>query len=205
MNRKVEIFIDTFGKAIRREAGNSKKLCCYLSGGYDSRCILAVMLNTGLQPITVTSTGGMTGKEDVDIAKKIAKRFNLSHEVLDIPKYDHEIEIQEKIAHRFDKVFNGAFMTEYLNMCSVRNLNLGYMWTCLYKHIPLTYELLRIQNNIVFPMLLQDVKVAFRQVPLRFRRNCILQIHIIKRFQPELLEFPFTKLYIPLNPLFWRK
>lgn len=74
-----------FARVVRR-----KKVALNLSGGYDSRCILGLMLNNGINKSDLKCiTFGHSDSEDITITSKIRDTLNIKLElILDIKNYD---------------------------------------------------------------------------------------------------------------------
>ncbi|WP_216901282.1 asparagine synthase C-terminal domain-containing protein [Synechococcus sp. CCY 9618] len=80
--------VDALNNAMAGLAGETPYLS--LSGGFDSRVILASMLHLGLRPHLIT-----TGREeatDVQVARRMAQRFGLPHQLI-------SLDLEEFFAH----------------------------------------------------------------------------------------------------------
>jgi len=84
---------------VARLAGNQPYLS--LSGGFDSRVILSSMLKQGIQPHLITM--GTDECSDVSVARAIAKRFGLRHDLV-------RIELDDFLSHgpEISSVTNGT-------------------------------------------------------------------------------------------------
>ena len=78
----VDAAIDQIADALRHALARSPgRPQLQLTGGKDSRLVLAVAMLTGLAHEFTTTTGGPPGLEDRRVAAAIAERFGLDHEV----------------------------------------------------------------------------------------------------------------------------
>jgi len=72
--------VDALNDAVLRLAGKTPYLS--LSGGFDSRVILASMLRQGLRPHLITM--GREEATDVQVARRMAQRFDLPHQLISL-------------------------------------------------------------------------------------------------------------------------
>jgi asparagine synthase (glutamine-hydrolysing) len=72
--------VDALNDAVLRLAGETPYLS--LSGGFDSRVILASMLRQGLRPHLITM--GREEATDVQVARRMAERFDLPHQLISL-------------------------------------------------------------------------------------------------------------------------
>jgi asparagine synthase (glutamine-hydrolysing) len=80
--------VDALNASVRRLAGDHPHLS--LSGGFDSRVILASMLHLGLRPHLITM--GREDATDVQVARRMAQRFDLPHHLI-------SLDLEEFFAH----------------------------------------------------------------------------------------------------------
>ena len=146
-------FIEVFGKAIEKRAKG--RVCCYLSGGHDTRAILSVLLylDNEFDVATGYSPDGRTSKEDLEIAKKIVAKFGLNHIIVECKREEERPRLMREATREYDAVFSGVLMSEYLNIWNLHNINRGYQKASLYGHIPGIYSALKENNNLCVPML----------------------------------------------------
>ncbi|MEA5401137.1 asparagine synthase-related protein, partial [Synechococcus sp. BA-124 BA4] len=91
--------VDALNDAVLRLAGDNPYLS--LSGGFDSRVILASMLRQGLRPHLITM--GREEATDVQVARRMAERFDLPHQLI-------SLELDDVFAHArtISSVTNGT-------------------------------------------------------------------------------------------------
>ena len=91
--------VEALNAAVLRLAGNNPHLS--LSGGFDSRVILASMLHQGLRPHLITM--GREEATDVQVARYMARRFDLPHQLINL-------DLEEFFAHapRISSLTNGT-------------------------------------------------------------------------------------------------
>ncbi|WP_216913046.1 MULTISPECIES: asparagine synthase C-terminal domain-containing protein [unclassified Synechococcus] len=91
--------VDALNASVLRLAGDNPYLS--LSGGFDSRVILASMLRQGLRPHLITM--GREEATDVQVARRMAQRFDLPHRLI-------SLELDDVFAHAptISSVTNGT-------------------------------------------------------------------------------------------------
>lgn len=107
-----------------------------LSGGLDSRAILGALLDAGLKDKIVAITYGMPGSLDFDIAKVVARKMNVYHEVIDLTKIGLTQEMLEKTIEEgadwkylFDAFYNHLIYKKFGNNAVYWNGFLGRTYT----------------------------------------------------------------------------
>jgi asparagine synthase (glutamine-hydrolysing) len=80
--------VEALNASVARLAGDHPYLS--LSGGFDSRVILASMLHLGLRPHLITM--GREDATDVQVARRMARRFDLPHQLI-------SLDLEEFFAH----------------------------------------------------------------------------------------------------------
>lgn len=92
----LKLFGDKFKKAIINQYATTKKNCVPLSGGLDSRAILAVLLELTEASNINTYTFGTPETYDYELGCEIAKKYGTNHEKIPIDR--HIFSIDELIA-----------------------------------------------------------------------------------------------------------
>lgn len=128
--------------AARRIGSLFRRPVCDLTGGYDSRAVVAAFLSAGLRPSTTVS--GPTGSPDVAISRLIANQAGLTHVHLerneealfelagdalvltdgecDLMEYARTLMVHRTLSERFGISLNGCF----------GELARGYWWELLF-------------------------------------------------------------------------
>jgi len=131
-----ENIIESFKRTIEKEVSNADTVALQLSGGKDSRTLLALMYDMGIRPVCLTYSYDDTNPELI-IAKSICKKLGLKHKYLKIdPKmYTDKSSIKAIIQTtmgnpnfntmmlfyglrkklEYDVIFNGNLMTEIMD------------------------------------------------------------------------------------------
>jgi asparagine synthase (glutamine-hydrolysing) len=90
--RPIELLVDDLGrlweKSIERRIKKGKKFIIPLSGGFDSRAILAATLNCSSKDDIITYTFGDKGSYDYEIGKMIAQKTGVRNIPLGVEKKD---------------------------------------------------------------------------------------------------------------------
>lgn len=128
--------IDSLKNAINNKCKKNSSIALQLSGGKDSRTLVALMADLGLHPICLTYSYDKTNTEFL-VAKKICKKLNLEHIFIKIKPQmyinDNEAKEITNITHGnpsfyslslfyamrekldYDIIFNGNLMTEIMD------------------------------------------------------------------------------------------
>ncbi len=199
-NNKINNFIDVFERNIIRRTKDMDRIACHLTGGHDSRAILSILLKNKLKVECITGISPEmkihpNARYDPLIAHNISKKYDLEHHFIRRGGFLGQRTHWYCSSQKFDVVFSGAMMGNYLNKMNLYNLKLTYQRGILYKHINLVYELMKISPNLCYPIIEKEILDCCRNIPLKYKHNSIIQDEIIKRSFPELLDMPFTKSY----------
>lgn len=142
--------------AVRKIASGGQRIVCDLTGGYDSRALVAVLLGAGVDFSTTVS--GAPDSADVRVSCELAQLTGLPHEVqapgealgirhlndaltltdgeYDVVEYARILQTHRRLMQRFDISLNGSF----------GEVARGYWWELLFPHTgaraPLHAELL---------------------------------------------------------------
>lgn len=130
--------IDAFKDTIHEECVGKSKIAIMLSGGKDSRTLVAIMKEMGLNPTCLTYSYDTTNPE-LAIAKKVSKSVGFEHKYLGIDPsaYTNKenikriLDITDGNPHfhtmtlfyalkdklDYDVIFNGNLMTELMDTC----------------------------------------------------------------------------------------
>jgi hypothetical protein len=139
--RAVETLADSLTRAARRVGSSFARPVCDLTGGYDSRALLAAFLGAGGNFATTVS--GPPESADVVLSRQIAQAFEIPHLHLeasprpslkdlkdalaltdgecDLVQYARVLEIHRMLSERFDISINGSY----------GELGRGYWWELL--------------------------------------------------------------------------
>jgi asparagine synthase (glutamine-hydrolysing) len=139
--RAVESLADSLTRAARRVGSSFARPVCDLTGGYDSRALLAAFLGAGGKFATTVS--GPRESADVVLSRQIAQAFEIPHLHLevssrpslkdlkdalvltdgecDLLQYARVLVIHRQLSERFDISINGSF----------GELGRGYWWELL--------------------------------------------------------------------------
>jgi len=98
----VSIGSDLWNKAICDNFESSKDNCVPLSGGFDSRALLAGLIKRTDASSIYTYTYGVPGAWDYEIGHKVAKEFGTKHQQIDLRQYKYSIEELIEISKRVD-------------------------------------------------------------------------------------------------------
>jgi len=168
-----------FSAIILKEC-NGKKVGMHLSGGFDTRSILSILLKNNIKPLCYT----YDRDNDIDIAKSISNRFGLKHKILEVNS-GHDLYNKDFEYDDVDIVFSGLMMSEYLNFYQYL-FNRGFIKTVYYKHIP--NAIYDINEKIRCPIIDKNILDIVNNLPFWKRRNKIIQRYIINKNYPELLN-----------------
>jgi len=142
---------DTLVRAAQRVGGGFARPVCDLTGGYDSRALVAAFLTAGV-PFS-TTVSGPAESPDVVVSHGLAQRVGLAHVHLeyqdhvsfervkealrftdgeyDLVEYARVLEIHRRLAGRFDVSGNGSF----------GEVARGYWWELLFPHAGACHQL----------------------------------------------------------------
>lgn len=98
----IELLGNYFKKAIIKQYKPNVKNCVPLSGGLDSRAILAVLLELTDAKSINTYTFGTPGTYDYELGKEIAKKTGTNHIQIKLNDFDYSEEDLISTAKRFD-------------------------------------------------------------------------------------------------------
>lgn len=188
-------FMEVFEKAIVDNIGDSEKVACYLTGGSDTRAILAVLLHHEYNPTVITYPRG----DDQRIAAKIAKKYNLKHVLEEIGSEDRSeisraqqfLETHKKHSANYDVIFSGHCMDEIWGTFDFARKRL-YNVALKKSIVPNLWSAMRINNNLVVPAIEPEVMKELFRVNDYYLREKRLQYEIIERYQPELLDIELS-------------
>lgn len=203
-NTRIMLFVKKLGEYINDVCKDQKKVCLQLSGGYDTRSILAVLLNYNIKFEVVTSNFSRTNELDKSIVEGICNKYNIKtwyHNYGKDDKFINGIVSLCEYTKDYDVVLSGLAFTEILN-----RFNRNARWcikkfqddTLIYTHLPMIYLVTQKYNNVVFPILDYELLNIIRYLPKFCLRDSYIQKKIIKYFHPSLFEFDFV---LPDNSL----
>ena len=85
--KKIDILVEKLISKAKYVQENYKSIALNMTGGLDSRVILAIYLSIGIKPTLLYGKGNSfitnTHNEDLEIVKKIAQKYNLELEIMD--------------------------------------------------------------------------------------------------------------------------
>lgn len=187
--QKLDSFMDVFEECILDEIDEGDDIGIYLTGGFDSRSVLSVLVANGYSPTAITYPRG----EDVEIAKKVAEEYDLEHITSPVgsaesaDRSNQSIETHRQLSPDFDVVFTGKFMDELWGVFDYGRKR-AYTRSLRRVVLPQTYQLLKINNNLAAPAVDPRCVEALVELNDYYLMEKRLQKEVIKEFEPELLD-----------------
>jgi len=189
-------FLDTFGETIYNYCKNKKKICSHISGGYDTRAIVSVLEDYNIEYDMIFCKGynPKTTNEDIPIINKLQKLLHGKLITINLGDNKDQLKFLHKNCTGYNIVFSGVCMSEYLNKSNLLNLNHGYEKANI-RHFIGLYEVMKIKNNLIIPMIEPEVLEAYNKIPKRYLKDCFIQKKIIEYYEPKLNYVDFTHSY----------
>jgi hypothetical protein len=179
---KIYDFVSAFEMAILKQI-HQQRVAIHLSGGLDTRTILAVLLKHNIDCDSLT----FCNQDDFDLASKLVGYCgNIRHATI-FPSRAAMEEHYRDYHGKYNVILSGSGMTElweYHQYVSKRTKHEG----CMYKIPRDMQRIFQSHTNVYYPAFDPDVIEALRQLPNWWRRNKRLQLYIIREFCPGLVE-----------------
>lgn len=178
-------FIDAFEKAIVDKC-RGKNVLLTLTGGMDSRAILAVLVKNDIAfyAYTQRQASHYRHKNDVRVAKMLGEKYAYCHYIS-----KHKPFSESATCKMFDVVLTGYLMTELLNLGEFYNKSKEEYANLISD---CSDEFTKLPSNFYTPMNDSAVLSASNHISLYKMIFSIVQRDIIKEFAPELLKYPHT-------------
>lgn len=175
---KIHRFTQAFEIAILRQV-RLGGMAIHLSGGLDTRAILAVLVKHNIEVDALT----FYNDDDVILAMELK---NICPNIKKLQVFNSRASMEDYYEDlKYSVILSGSCMTElweYYQYVSKKTKHEGFM----YK---IARDMQRTKDaNIYYPALDDEVISALRQLPRWWRKNKRLQLHIIREFCPRLVQ-----------------
>ena len=205
LNNGLEQLNTALTDAILKEYVSGKKILLTLSGGMDTRLILAIMLKHGIIPDVMTWDGS---PGDIKIAHTISKKYGLNHIL--VHKKTDDLNWKEdvnKVLKNYDIIYYGELMSEVFNKFvrfTESEKKLNNLITNFYVWVE--YNVDREKCNKIMPCLDKKVMEATEKIPICFRVYGYINRKLIQYNYPDLMKIPHTVVnlrYRVLECFYW--
>jgi hypothetical protein len=177
------MFNSVLAKVILEQANGKKSVGIHLSGGKDTRAILAVLMGAGVKVDGVVCIDNEKKhiKEDLQISSLICKEFDLN--MVKISGENDFFSLSRKGNHGFDVLFSGFLMTELLDRGFSPKGNV------VIEIVEKTRKLLNEVEGLCVPMMDVECLAASSFIPFYFKFSGLVNRKVIEWNYPDLLRF----------------
>jgi hypothetical protein len=159
---------------------SGKNVLLHLSGGHDTRVNLSILLKKNIQ---FTAYTARKQKRDIEISKRIAKKYKFEH-IVDKREIKKFGEIKNEMESKYDVVITALRFTEIL--CFLHSINRSYEFTA--KKL----EIRKKNDNRYSPIIEKNTIDIAKRIPLIYLAGGTIQKELIRMNEKKLLNFPFT-------------